>query len=70
MQLHIDAELFGNFIVRYSEVTSKYHIGAKIDVNRPRQDFDITCLLEQIEHLARAPFPLKSPEEETKKTEA
>ncbi len=28
MQLHIGAELFGNVMVRYSEITSKYHIGA------------------------------------------
>ncbi len=28
MQLHGGAELFGNVIVPYSELTSKYHIGA------------------------------------------
>jgi|LakMenEpi03Aug12_release.lakeMendotaPanAssembly.Ray.scaffolds.fasta_scaffold2921212_1 hypothetical protein len=28
----------------FSELTSKYHIGAEINVNRPRQDCDITCL--------------------------
>jgi hypothetical protein len=28
MQLLIGAELFGNVMVRYSEITSKYHIGA------------------------------------------
>ncbi len=28
MELHSGAELFGNVIVPYSELTSKYHIGA------------------------------------------
>jgi hypothetical protein len=28
MHLHSGAELFGNIIVPYSELTSKYHIGA------------------------------------------
>ncbi len=36
MQLHTGAELFGNVFVQYSELTSKYHIGAEVDVNRPR----------------------------------
>jgi hypothetical protein len=45
MQLHTGAEHFGNVIFRYSELPSTYHIDASIDVNRPRQDCDITCLL-------------------------
>jgi hypothetical protein len=28
MQLRTGAELFGNLIVQYSQLTSKYHIGA------------------------------------------
>ncbi len=32
MQLHTGAEDFGNVIVRYSELTSQYHIDASIDV--------------------------------------
>jgi hypothetical protein len=68
MQLHIGAELFRNVIVQYSELTSKYHIGAVKDVNRPRQHCDITCMLlnagqVQIEQLGMAPFLLQ----ETKK---
>ncbi len=45
-----------------------------VDVNRPRQDCDITCLLQflrarqvQIEQVAIAPFLLQSPEEKEKK---
>jgi hypothetical protein len=67
MQLLTGAEHFGNVIFRYSELPSQYHIDASIDVNRPRQDCDITCLLKQVEHLTRAPFLLQSPEEEEKK---
>ncbi len=33
MQLHTDAEHFGNVTFRYSELTSQYHIDASIDVN-------------------------------------
>ncbi len=45
MQLHTGAEHFGNVSFRYSELPSLYHIEALIDVNHPRQDCDITCLL-------------------------
>jgi hypothetical protein len=45
MQLHTGAEHFGNVIFRYSELPSQYHIDASKDVNRLRQDCDITCLL-------------------------
>jgi hypothetical protein len=34
MQLHTGAEHFGNVIFLYSELTSKYHFDASIDVNR------------------------------------
>jgi hypothetical protein len=67
MQLHTGAEHFGNVIFRNSEFPSQYHIDASIDVNRPRQDCDITCLLKQIEHLARSSYLLQSSEEEKKK---
>ena len=67
MQLLTGAEHFGNVIFRYSELPSQYHIDASIDVNRPRQDCDITCGLQQIELLVRVPFLLQSPEEENKK---
>jgi hypothetical protein len=67
MQLHTGAEHFGNVIFRFSELPSQYHIDASIDVNRPRQDCDVTCFLYQIQHLAGAPFLLLSPEEENKK---
>ncbi len=67
MQLHTSAEHFGIVIFRNSELPSQYHIDASIDVNRPRQDCDITCLLKQIEHLARASYLLQSSEEENKK---
>ncbi len=67
MQLHTGVEHFGKVIFRYSEFPSQYLIDASIDVNHPRQDCDIPCLLLQIEHLARAPFLLQSPEEENKK---
>jgi hypothetical protein len=67
MQLLAGAEHFGNVIFRYSELLpSQYHIDASIDVNRPRQDCDITCGLQQIELLVRVPFLLQSPEEENK----
>ncbi len=45
MQLLTGAEHFGNVIFRYSELPSQYHIDASIDVNRPRQNSDITCVL-------------------------
>ncbi len=45
MQLLTGAEHFGNVIFRYSELPSQYHIDASIDVNRPRQDSGITCVL-------------------------
>ncbi len=67
MQLLTGAEHFGNVIFGYSELPSQYHIDASIDVNRPRQDWDVTCLLLQVERLVRAPFLLQSPEEENKK---
>ena len=67
MQLHTGAERFGNVIFRYSELTSQYHIDASIDINRPRQDCDITCVLWQIELLVRVLFLLQSPEEENQK---
>ncbi len=44
MQLHIGAKLFGNVIVQCSELMSKYHSGAFIDVNRLTQACDVTCL--------------------------
>jgi hypothetical protein len=34
MQLHTGAELFGNVIFRYSELTSQYHFETSVDVNR------------------------------------
>ncbi len=45
MQLLTGAEHFGNVIFRYSELPSQYHIDASIDVNRPRQDCEIMCVL-------------------------
>jgi hypothetical protein len=42
MQLLTGAEHFGNVVFRYSELPSQYHIDASIDVNRPKQDCDIT----------------------------
>jgi hypothetical protein len=45
VQLHTGAEHFGNLIFRFSELLSQYHIDASKDVNRPRQDSDITWLL-------------------------
>ncbi len=45
MQIYTGAEHFGNVTFWYSELLSQYHIEASIDVNRPRQDCDITCML-------------------------
>jgi hypothetical protein len=67
MQLLTGAEHFGNVIFRYSELPAQYHIDASIDVNRPRQDCDITCVLKQIELLVRVLFLLQSPEEKNQK---
>ncbi len=44
MQLHTGAEHFGNVIFQYSQLTSKYHIDAWIDVNRTWRGRDKTIV--------------------------